>query len=57
MRTLTLLAITGGLFFASPGLDSKHLKSSRDCTKVHAKHCTKKCCNSKKAKSAVITHS
>jgi hypothetical protein len=56
MKTLTLLAITGGLFFASPGLDSKHVKSNKECTKISAKHCTKKSCNSKKAKSAVISH-
>ncbi|WP_176852060.1 hypothetical protein [Mucilaginibacter sp. OK268] len=51
MKTLILLAITGGLFFTSPGLDTKHAKSNKACAKNYVKHCVKKSCNhAKKAK-------
>jgi hypothetical protein len=48
MKTLILLAITGGLFLTSPGLDTKHVKSNKVCTKKHVKHSVKKCSNNTK---------
>ncbi|WP_166088359.1 hypothetical protein [Mucilaginibacter inviolabilis] len=45
MKTLIILAITGGVFFNSPGLEKKHPKSSKVCAKTYAKHCAKNNCN------------
>ncbi|MDN5287847.1 MAG: hypothetical protein JWR38_4121 [Mucilaginibacter sp.] len=48
MKTFTILAVTGGLFFASVGLNSRHVKNSRVCAKINTAHCMKKCCNGAK---------
>ncbi|NOW97387.1 hypothetical protein [Mucilaginibacter sp. SG564] len=48
MKTLILLAITGGLFFSEPGLSTKHAKNNKVYTKKYVKHCVKKCNNSAK---------
>lgn len=48
MKTLILLAITGGVFFSSPDLGTKHAKNSKVSTKKYVKHCVKKCSSSTK---------
>ena len=48
MKTFTLLAVTGGLFFASLCLDSKHVKKTAVLSKNNVKHCMKKSCSSAK---------
>jgi hypothetical protein len=51
MKTFTLLAVTGGLFFTSLCLNSKDVKRAKVCLKKNAVHCIKTCCNNaKKAK-------
>lgn len=53
MKLFTILAVTGGLFFTSAGLNSKHAKNSKVCVKTTTVHCIKKCCNNaKKVKSS-----
>ena len=43
MKTLILLAITGGLFLGSPDLGTKHAKNGKVYIKKYVKHCIKKC--------------
>jgi hypothetical protein len=51
MKTFTLLAVTGGLFFTSLCLNSKDVKNTKVCLRNEAGHSIKKCCNNaKKAK-------
>ena len=48
MKTFTLLAVTGGLFFTSLCLNSKHVKKAEVWSKCNAKHCIKKGCDNAK---------
>lgn len=57
MKTFTLLAVTGGLFFTSLCLNnSKSVKSARVCLKTEVGHCIKKCCNNAKKAKTGNTH-
>jgi hypothetical protein len=57
MKTFTLLAVTGGLFFTSLCLNnSKSVKNSRVCLKNDVGHSIKKCCNNAKKAKAGSTH-
>lgn len=56
MKTFTILAVTGGLFFASVCLDSKHVKHNRVYARVNTRHCSKKCCNNAKKAKAVCAY-
>jgi hypothetical protein len=48
MKTFTLLAVTGGLFFNSLCLNNSDAKKHKAYSKVNAKHCVKKCCKNMK---------
>ena len=62
MKTFTLLAVTGGLFFTSLCLNSKDVKNAKDvkntrvCLKNDAGHSIKKSCNSAKKARTGSTH-
>jgi hypothetical protein len=62
MKTFTLLAVTGGLFFTSLCLNSKDVKSTKDvknakvCLKNDAGHSIKKNCNNAKKAKTGSTH-